>query len=293
MLYTKHSRSFRENRYVYPVLSRRSKGISVGINLNPDRVCNFDCLYCQVGRNDKKGAGNFSDDRKSSLPLFTAGVDRQRLCLELKETLDFVKTGGLFSIPPFDRIPSELRRLSDIAISGDGEPTTFPDFYEAIEEILKVKKDYHDDLKIVLITNASGLNRLKVRDALDLMYSHKGEVWAKLDAGSDAYYEKVSRTNVPFKRIVSNVTSIAKRHPVVIQSCFNRIKNTPPPLEEIECYCNRLKEIREDGGMIRLVQIYTIARPPAEDYVTALSKEELELIAQEVQRIAGLKTEIY
>src|ERR1041384_5902109 len=49
-LFTQHSRSWRENRYVYPVVSRRSKGLSIGVNLNPDKVCNFDCIYCCVDR---------------------------------------------------------------------------------------------------------------------------------------------------------------------------------------------------------------------------------------------------
>ncbi|GIS62123.1 MAG: hypothetical protein CM1200mP2_43480 [Planctomycetaceae bacterium] len=45
-----HPRTFHDNRFVYPVLSRRSHGLSVGINLNPDKICNFDCIYCQVDR---------------------------------------------------------------------------------------------------------------------------------------------------------------------------------------------------------------------------------------------------
>src|SRR5665213_1458021 len=49
-LHTLHPRSYHDNKFVYPVLSRRSRGISIGINLNPDKVCNFDCIYCQVNR---------------------------------------------------------------------------------------------------------------------------------------------------------------------------------------------------------------------------------------------------
>ena len=49
-LHTQHERRFEANRFVYPVLSRRSKGLSLGVNLNPDKVCNFDCIYCQVDR---------------------------------------------------------------------------------------------------------------------------------------------------------------------------------------------------------------------------------------------------
>ncbi len=278
MHYTQHSRSFQENRYVYPVLSRRSKGISVGINLNPDKVCNFNCIYCQVERN-------------GALPKIE--VDISRISYELKETLDLVKTGRIFSLPPFDKTPSELRHLSDIAISGDGEPTMVPCFYEVIEEILKVRKGCYGDIKIVLITNASGLNRPKVQDALDILYQNNGEVWAKLDAGSDAFYRKVSRTHIPFGDIVRNLIVTAQRHPIVIQSCFNRINNQPPQGDEIERYCHLLKRLTESGGQIRLVQIYTVARPPAEDGVTPLSGEELNFIAGKVREIASLPSETY
>ena len=301
MPYTKHSRSFQENRYVYPVLSRRSRGISVGINLNPDKVCNFNCIYCQVERNTEKGTDLFSPGGKINLSPFPV----HQLSRELKETLDLVKTGRIFSIPPFDKIPAELRHLSDIAISGDGEPTMVPFFYEVIEEILKVRKEwghfpyFREDIEnmgsvpIVLITNASGLNRPKVQDALDILYQNNGEVWAKLDAGSDVCYRKVSRTHIPFGDIVRNLIATAQRHPLVIQSCFNRINNQPPQGDEIERYCQLLKRLIESGGRIRLVQIYTVARPPAEDDVTPLSGDELNFIAWKVQEIASLPSEVY
>src|SRR3989304_760949 len=165
MLYTDHSRTFAKNKYVYPVLSRRSRGISVGINLTPDRVCNFDCVYCQV-------------DRTTYIPHVK--VDIKRISPELRETLESVISGRLFTISPFDNTPIELRHLSDIALSGDAEPTTFKNFYEVVEEIIRVKQL---ETKLVLITNASCLNRLRVQDAIDLMYRYNGEVWAKLDAG--------------------------------------------------------------------------------------------------------------
>ena len=288
MPYTQHSRSFQENRYVYPVLSRRSRGISVGINLNPDKVCNFNCIYCQVERQEK-GTDLFLAEPKINLSPFPV----HQLSRELKETLDLVKTGRIFSLPPFDKTPSELRHLSDIAISGDGEPTMVPCFYEVIEEILKVRKGCYGDIKIVLITNASGLNRPKVQDAMDILYQNNGEVWAKLDAGSDVFYRKVSRTHVPFGDIVRNLIATAQRHPIIIQSCFNRINNQPPQGDEIERYCHLLKRMTESGGRIRLVQIYTVARPPAEDGVAPLSEDELNIIARKVQEIASLPSEVY
>src|ERR1700676_2287130 len=100
-----HRRTFAENRYVYAVVSRRSKGVSIGLNLNPDKVCNFDCVYCQVDR---------------TTPGFGREVDVPRLLAELEAMLDLVTSGELFTIDRFAQTPAELRRLNDIAFSGDG-----------------------------------------------------------------------------------------------------------------------------------------------------------------------------
>lgn len=271
--------------YVYPVLSRRSKGISVGINLFPDKVCNFDCVYCQV-------------DRGKDTPPLTKGreeayVDIPCMLNELKETLYLVKTGRLYSTPPFDKTPAELRHLSDIAISGDGEPTTFPHFYEVVRDIIELKNSMSEDIKLVVISNSSGFNRPKVQDALDLLYKNNGEVWAKLDAGSDAYYKTVSRSNIPFEDIIRNITVTSKRHPVIIQSCFNRIYKLAPSVKEIEEYVDVIKMIAGKGGQIRLVQIYTTARPPSEGFVTPLSKSELSSIAEKLNKETGIPSEVF
>src|SRR4051812_38196905 len=117
-LFTQHSRSWRDNRFVYPVISRRSKGLSIGVNLNPDKVCNFDCIYCCVDR---------------TVPAIIREVDLGVLRDELAHMLELVKSGDLFGQPPFDQTPSHLKRLNDVAFSGDGEPTSFQQFAAACE----------------------------------------------------------------------------------------------------------------------------------------------------------------
>src|SRR5690606_6229195 len=118
--YANHGRLWHENRFVYPVLSRRSGGLSLGINLNPDRICNFDCVYCQV-------------DRRSDAE--TKFVDTDRMLLELSAVLNLVASGEIWNDDRFANTPDRLRRLNDIAFSGDGEPTShknFPDVVEAV-----------------------------------------------------------------------------------------------------------------------------------------------------------------
>lgn len=274
-LFARHERSFQANRFVYPVLSRRSGGISVGINLNPDKVCNFSCVYCQV-------------DRVSQSE--TRFVDTPRLLKELRETLDTVTSGRLFETEKFRAVPPGLRRLTDIAFSGDGEPTTHRNFDEVVAACAAVKREMElHDTPLVLITNASMFHRDHVRRALAILDEHQGEIWAKLDAGTADYYAKIDRAPFAFRKILDNITQVARRRSIVIQSLFMRIDRIPPPASEVDAFGDRLCEILDAGGRIKLVQIYTIARPPAEPCVSALSGAEVDEIADRVRQRTGLK----
>ena len=277
-LHTLHPRTWHENKFVYPVLSRRSHGISIGVNLNPDKVCNFDCIYCQV-------------DRRSEAE--TKFVETDRLLAEIDQMLTLVTSGELFSDPQFQSVPTDRRRLNDIAFSGDGEPTTYRNFDEIISAVAELKRR-HDlpAVKLVLITNASMFHRPAVERGLAILDENNGEIWAKLEAGTDEYYQLIERTKVPFQRVLENITAAAKVRPLVIQSLFMRVEGEPPPEAEIDAFCDRLSEIVNAGGKIKLVQVYTVARPPAESFVTPLSDAELEAIAGKV-RARGIPAEVF
>jgi wyosine [tRNA(Phe)-imidazoG37] synthetase (radical SAM superfamily) len=181
-----------------------------------------------------------------------------------------------------------LRRLSDIALSGDGEPTLCGQFEAAVCTCGEVRRRRGlDDVKLVLLTNASTFHHDRVQRELEKLDAHRGEIWAKLDAGTEPYYRQVARSAVPFQRILD----AALVRPIVIQSLFVRIHGQPPPLDEQRAYCQRLSEILAAGGRIRLVQLYTIARPPAESWVTALADEEITAMADLVRRETGLAVE--
>src|SRR5262249_55175938 len=125
LVHRDHRRTFADNLYVYAVVSRRSKGVSVGLNLNPDKICNFDCVYCQV-------------DRRT--PPLVRDVDVARLLEELEDMLDLFESGELFELDKFRETPADLRRLNDIAFSGDGEPTTCPEFGDVVCAVADVKR---------------------------------------------------------------------------------------------------------------------------------------------------------
>lgn len=276
-----HARRFEDFKFVYPVLSRRSHGISIGINTNPDKACNFDCIYCQVDRTVE-----------SPVRKFDLAAAEQ----ELREMLEMVRTGELAQHPPFNSVPAELLRLNDIALSGDAEPTTLKNFSDVIAMIARIKPA---EVKTVLITDAGGLDRPDVKRGLEIMDAQNGEVWAKLDAGTEDYFKLINRTKIPFARILKNITETAKQRALVIQSLFLKIHNQGPTPDEIGAYCGRLRDILATGGKIKLVQVYTVARKtttvvdgvPAWQFVGALADSEVDAITERVRRETGLAAE--
>ncbi len=274
-----HPRDWRNNLYVYPVISRRSGGLSIGINLNPDMACNFDCIYCQV---DRTVAPRVRD------------VSLAKLREELREMIASAQDGGLFADPALHDVPAERRIIRDIAFSGDGEPTTCKVFRESVELAAELRKEFAlDSARIVLITDACYLTRPDVVAALGVMDANNGEIWAKLDAGTEEYYRLVNRPNFPLQHVIENITAAARVRPVVIQSLLLRLDSQGPDDRELRAYVERLREILRAGGRIKQVQVYTVARRPAESNVTALSDAEVDHIRDLVRAQTGLEADSY
>lgn len=271
-----HSRRWRDFVYVYPVVSRRSKGLSIGVNLSPEGGCNFHCIYCQVDRTEPRRA---------------RGVDFDVLTTELRDLLG--NHDRVFDDSKLREIPSELRVVRDIAFSGDGEPTISPAFPAAVGLAAELRSEFGlADTKIVVFTNACYLKKPSVIQTLAFLDDHNGEVWAKLDAGTQAYYELVNGPSHPLTHVMDNILMAARARPIVIQSLFMRIRGEPPPAAEIEAYVNRLRWLLDNGGRLKLVQTYAIARRPSQSFVSELSPEELDAIADAVRPL-GVPVEAY
>ncbi len=280
-LFKSHTRSFEDNRFVYAVVSRRSGGVSIGVNVNPDKYCNFDCVYCQV-------------DRTLPGARVLRKLDMPQLREELDEMVELAVGGGLFEAPQFAATPPEYRRLNDIALSGDGEPTVSPIFDEVVQLCADVRAARGlDDVKLVLITNATMLWHPRVAAALDILDANNGEIWGKLDAGTEDYYQRVDRTQVKLAEVMENLIAAARKRPIVIQSLFMRLDGAGPPPAEQAAYCDRLNEIVAAGGRIKLVQIHTIARRPAESFATPLENAEVDALAEMVGKRTGLAVARY
>ena len=268
-----HPRRFGTFRYVYPVISRRSGGLSLGVNLSPSGTCNFSCVYCQI-----------LAERGKPQP-HPALVSMEQLEAELRQLVCSVNDGMLFENTAFEHVPPEKRILKDIAFSGDGEPTLSSQFAEAVHVVADVRQELcTDSAKIVLITNATTLHLAPVRSALAKMLQHNGEILAKLDAGTPEFYHAVSRSSIPFSTICTNLHNFAQDFPIVIQTCFLALHGEGPGADEIRQYAERLKELDN----VLYVQLYTVARMTPEVWATPLENRQLDDIAETVRQLTGL-----
>jgi wyosine [tRNA(Phe)-imidazoG37] synthetase (radical SAM superfamily) len=243
------------------------------LNLNPDKVCNFDCPYCQVDRTPE------------GLANLTPGVDVSRLSAELDGLLAWVEDGSLWSRAPFDTAAPEHRHVVDVAFAGDGEPTSSRAFTAAAAAVQSIR-DQHglSATPIRLLTNATLLHRASVQTGL----THIDEIWAKLDAGTPEWFAKVDGTTFPFERILKNLTELAKARPITLQCMFPAMDGQGPTDSEVDAWVGRLCAIRDAGGTIAEVQVYTVARTPSSSRVGRLSLDRLEQIAERA-RAKGFK----
>ena len=273
-----YPRDFLDNRYVYIVISARARGLSVGINMNPDKFCNFDCVYCEVDRTQP------ARERRLNLRVMAA---------ELERTLNIVHSGGIRQHPHYREVPVELLRLQHVCLSGDGEPTLCANFNKVVEEVIHLRaRSRFPFFKLVLVTNASGLDRPEVEAGLRL-FTVRDEVWAKLDAGTEDYMQRVNKPDGTMDSILAKITHLGRRRPVIIQSLFPAINEEVPPASEIEAYVQRLKELKDAGTQIPLVQIYSATRPTPHSECGHLPLAVLSAIARRVREGAGLKAEVF
>lgn len=273
-----YPRNFLGQRFVYTVISPRARGLSVGVNVNPDKQCNFDCVYCEVDRRVRAAESR---------------LDLDVMAGELESTLAMVHSGQIQEHPQYARVPSGLLRLQHVCLSGDGEPTLCPNFHEVVESVVHLRaRGRFPFFKLVLVTNATGLDRPEVEAGLRL-FTPRDEIWAKLEAGTQEYMRRVNKPDCSLESVLGKILRLARERPVVIQSLFPAIEGHAPQTHEIEAYIQRLKCLKEAGAQIPLVQIYSATRPPSHSECRHLPLRALSEIARRVREIAGLKVEVF
>ncbi|MGH8728119.1 MAG: radical SAM protein [Burkholderiales bacterium] len=262
-----HRRDAAGLTYVYPVLSRRSEGISIGINLNPNNACNWRCIYCQVPNLTRGPAP------KIAVPQLES---------ELRGLLgEYLAVGTL---------------IKDIALSGNGEPTSAREFEDVIERIVSVMRDLKLDsrIKLVLITNGSLIHRPKVQAGLRRMAQINGEVWFKLDRATREGIRRINDVDTSIEKVRRNLRLCASLCPTWIQTCMFVIDGEPPDSDERKAYLDLLRESVVEGIPLRGVLLYGIARvshQPEAVRLSALSPEWLNQLGSEIEAI-GLPAKV-
>lgn len=268
---TDHSRDTAGLTYVYPVVSRRVRGVSIGINLNPNNACNWRCIYCQVP-GLKRGVA--------------PPVDLVRLETELRGFLTELIDGRFMQ----DKVPPEARHIRDIALSGNGEPTSAKAFAQVIELIGRVKQDFPlpDDLKLVLITNGSFIDRPYVLAGLERMAKLNGEIWFKLDSATSEGRMRINNTRMSLRRVRDNLKLAVSYCPTWLQTCVFNQYGQPPSEEEVVAYLAFVKDLMADGIALSGVLLYGIERVSYQPESSTLTKVDESWFTTFASRISAL-----
>ena len=272
-----HSREAAGLTYVYPVISRRAGGVSVGINLNPNNACNWRCIYCQVP-NLKRGAA--------------PAIDLNKLDSELRGFLRELLSGDFME----SKVPPEARRINDIAISGNGEPTSSKQFSEVVDVIAKVIEDFglKDKIKLVLITNGSMMHNTTVQKGLMKMKKLNGEVWFKLDSATTVGMRRVNGIRRTPEKTLQDLRIAASLCPTWLQTCVFAFDGKPPSPAERSAYLKFIGDLKQNRVAVEGVLLYGLARPSMQPEVLRLSslpKEWLDEFARAI-RLSGLQVRV-
>ncbi|MCX7776309.1 MAG: hypothetical protein N2067_09460 [Spirochaetaceae bacterium] len=246
-----HSRGEHAAAIIYPVVARRSHGLSLGINLFPARkICTYNCPYCEV-----QPFTNEVDDLQ-------AGMVEQAL----RHFFEY-EWPQMASVMP----------LKDICISGNGEPTCSPVLEDALQACDRVLRELEardaawGKIPVVLITNATGFLKPELKAMLArYAASMRLEIWAKLDGGTQELHRMLSGSAYRFEDIVHGITTFAREHPLTIQTMICRDSRSGRLLFDLEEYAAVIRHMRDQGAQLKAIQLYTLARPPVEPWVEGL-----------------------
>ena len=268
-----HNRDVSGMKYIYPVVSRRAGGVSIGINLNINNACNWRCIYCQV-------------------PNLARGtpppIELEVLEQELRGFLSNVLHGDFM-----ERYVAEGdRHLKDIAFSGNGEPTSAKEFPQVVLLVEKVLRDFdlldsklHNPIKIRLITNGSLLDKPAVLESVRHLARCNGEVWFKVDAGTKEGIASINDVNLNPQSHIQRLKNCAEACPTFIQTCMFALDGQPPQESEILSYLALISQVKQ---VIQGVHLYGLARPSLQietDRLSRLPPEWLEAMAQRIRQL--------
>jgi wyosine [tRNA(Phe)-imidazoG37] synthetase (radical SAM superfamily) len=262
-----HNRDVIGMKYIYPVVSRRANGVSIGINLNTNNACNWRCIYCSV-----------PNLTRGSPPPVELDVLEQELRSFLTDMLhgDFMQR----------HVAKADRHLKDVAFSGNGEPTSAKEFPQVILLVEKILSDFGllGIIKIRLITNGSLMDKPSTLASIRHLAQCNGEAWFKLDAGTKEGISSINDVNLNPSRHIQRLKNCAKACPTFIQTCMFALDGKPPEDSEIKAYLALIDQVKE---FIQGVHLYGIARPSMQaesKRLSRLSPEWLEAMAERIRK---------
>lgn len=267
-----HSRDSAGLRYVYPVISRRAGGVSIGINLNPNNACNWACVYCQVENLTRGGP---------------PPIDLDCLEMELSGFLEQALHGDFM----LRQVPPEARQLMDVAFSGNGEPTSAAEFADAVARVGAVLDRFGQKGKLVvrLITNGSLMHRLDVQQGIERLAELGGEVWFKVDRAIAAEIAEINGVPGQPEKIAKNLEICAALAPTWVQTCWLARDGFAPSEASEMAYCDLLRPL---ASKLAGIHLYGLARPslqPAASRLGALSAEALTDFAERIKKETGIR----
>lgn len=274
-----HSRDSAGKTYVYPVVSRRAGGVSVGINLNPNNACNWRCIYCQV-----------PDLKRGGPPP----IDLRQLEDELSDMLEQLYTGDFLERHATPDLQTNLRRVVDIAFSGNGEPTMAAEFADAVAGVRRVMNRYApvEPPKLRLITNGSMLGRAVVQRGIGMIGEQGGEVWFKVDGVGVATMRRINGVALQPETVLRRLRQCAGLCETWVQTCLFSLDGVPPTANESAAYLDLLEKA---GDQIAGVLLYGLARPslqPEAARLASLTADWLEEQAAQIRNKTGLTVRV-
>ncbi len=270
---TNHSRDSAGLRYVYPVLSRRAGGLSIGINLNVNNACNWRCIYCQV------------PDLVRGKP---EPIDLGLLRSELTELLDDALHGDFFERY---EVADAQRIIRDIAISGNGEPTLSPDFAAVVNLIGEVARERTLPATVgrTLITNGSGLGKATIQTGLAAWSEQGGEIWFKLDRATAASIWQINQVHLDPETHLHQLKIACQHCPTSLQTCLFTIKGQhQDEVMEIQAYLDVLTDIKRRDIPLRGITLYGLARPsmqPESELLIPWPQTRFDELAERIRQL--------
>jgi len=268
-----HNRDVSGLKYVYPVVSRRAGGISIGINLNTNNACNWRCVYCSV-------------------PNLTRGtpppIELSILEQELRTFLHDILHGDFM----LRHVAEADRQLMDIAFSGNGEPTSAKEFPEVLLLVEKILRDFDliGKIKIRLITNGSLMDKPSIITSMQHLAQCNGEVWFKLDAGTKEGIARINDVNLSPHSHLERLKKCAAACPTYIQTCMFALDGLPPTAQDIADYLTLISQVKE---VIAGVHLYGLARPSYQAEAPRLSRLSADWLKNVANRIRELGLNVF